>query len=125
MAYSSSFDRPSGVSQASMFAGSIGIPQRSWPAAAISAGGSSVIAANDSRSGSPGACQRSPMHANSTLSAVLQLEVQHDVLRLLVGAEVAFTDWTNDGTLRAPPLLGLRKDKVEPEVVRERVAIAT
>jgi hypothetical protein len=38
-----------GFNQASMCSGLIGMMQRSCPAAAISAGGASVIAANDAR----------------------------------------------------------------------------
>ncbi len=34
-------------------------------------------------------------------------------------AEVAFTEWTNDGTLRHPSFQGLRKDKEATEVIRE------
>ena len=34
-------------------------------------------------------------------------------------AEVAFSEWTNDGRLRHPSFQGLRKDKVPREVVRE------
>jgi bifunctional non-homologous end joining protein LigD len=37
----------------------------------------------------------------------------------LVG-EVAFTEWTNEGTLRHPSFQGLREDKKPREVVRER-----
>jgi bifunctional non-homologous end joining protein LigD len=35
-------------------------------------------------------------------------------------AEVAFTEWTNEGTLRHPSFQGLREDKKPREVVRER-----
>ena len=35
-------------------------------------------------------------------------------------AEVAFTEWTDDGTLRHPSFQGLREDKKASEVVRER-----
>ncbi|TMH37880.1 MAG: DNA ligase D [Betaproteobacteria bacterium] len=35
-------------------------------------------------------------------------------------AEVAFTEWTDDGTLRHPSFQGLRADKKATEVVRER-----
>ena len=35
-------------------------------------------------------------------------------------AEVSFTEWTDDGTLRHPVFLGLRSDKPATEVVRER-----
>ena len=35
-------------------------------------------------------------------------------------AEVAFAEWTADGTLRQPSFLGLRADKKASEVVRER-----
>jgi DNA ligase D-like protein (predicted ligase) len=35
-------------------------------------------------------------------------------------AQVAFTEWTNDGMLRHPRYLGLRDDKTAREVVRER-----
>ena len=37
-------------------------------------------------------------------------------------AEVSFTEWTDDGTLRHPSFRGLREDKPAKEVVRERVA---
>jgi bifunctional non-homologous end joining protein LigD len=37
----------------------------------------------------------------------------------LVG-EIAFTEWTNEGTLRHPSFQGLREDKKPREVVRER-----
>jgi bifunctional non-homologous end joining protein LigD len=40
-------------------------------------------------------------------------------------AEVAFTEWTHDGHLRAPVYLGLREDKEPEEVRRERVAVPT
>ena len=33
--------------------------------------------------------------------------------------EVKFTEWTQDGRLRAPVFLGLRDDKAAEEVVRE------
>ncbi len=35
-------------------------------------------------------------------------------------AEIAFTEWTQDGTLRHPSFQGLREDKKAAEVVRER-----
>jgi bifunctional non-homologous end joining protein LigD len=35
-------------------------------------------------------------------------------------AEVAFTEWTAEGSLRHPSFLGLREDKVPEEVARER-----
>lgn len=35
-------------------------------------------------------------------------------------AEVAFTEWTQDGTLRHPAFQGLREDKTATDVVRER-----
>ena len=35
-------------------------------------------------------------------------------------AEIAFTEWTQDGTLRHPSFQGLREDKNAAEVVRER-----
>src|SRR5262249_20309640 len=35
-------------------------------------------------------------------------------------AEVNFTEWTKDGTLRHPSFLGLREDKKATDVVRER-----
>ena len=38
-------------------------------------------------------------------------------------AEVAFTEWTADGTLRHPSFQGLREDKQAREVVRERPAV--
>jgi bifunctional non-homologous end joining protein LigD len=34
-------------------------------------------------------------------------------------AEVAFTEWTNEGTLRHPSFQGLRDDKTARDVVRE------
>ena len=37
-------------------------------------------------------------------------------------AEVAFSEWTNDGRLRHPSFQGLRRDKRPSEVVRERPA---
>jgi bifunctional non-homologous end joining protein LigD len=37
-------------------------------------------------------------------------------------AEVQFTEWTDDGTLRHPSFQGLREDKQATEVVREQVA---
>jgi bifunctional non-homologous end joining protein LigD len=39
-------------------------------------------------------------------------------------AEVRFTEWTNDGTLRHPSFQGLREDKKASDVVRER-AVST
>jgi bifunctional non-homologous end joining protein LigD len=45
----------------------------------------------------------------------------HWVQPKLVG-EVAFTEWTQDGTLRHPSFQGLREDKKASEVVRERPA---
>ena len=39
-----------------------------------------------------------------------------------LAAEVAFTEWTNEGTLRHPSFQGLREDKLTREVVREREA---
>jgi bifunctional non-homologous end joining protein LigD len=38
-------------------------------------------------------------------------------------AEVSFTEWTDDGTLRHPSFRGLRSDKPATEVVREREAV--
>ncbi|MGZ6557879.1 MAG: ATP dependent DNA ligase, partial [Actinomycetota bacterium] len=35
-------------------------------------------------------------------------------------AQIAFTEWTEDGRLRHPRYLGLRDDKPAREVVRER-----
>src|SRR5205085_59501 len=37
-------------------------------------------------------------------------------------AEIEFTEWTNDGTLRHPSFQGLREDKNPRDVVRERAA---
>ncbi len=34
-------------------------------------------------------------------------------------AEVAFTEWTSDGSIRHPSFQGLREDKNPKEVVRE------
>ena len=45
----------------------------------------------------------------------------HWVKPVLV-AEVEFTEWTNDGTLRHPSFQGLREDKKAEEVVREQPA---
>src|SRR6185295_17450586 len=39
----------------------------------------------------------------------------------LVG-EIAFTEWTDEGTLRHPSFQGLREDKKARDVVRERPA---
>ncbi len=39
-------------------------------------------------------------------------------------AEIAFTEWTDEGTLRHPSFQGLREDKDPREVVRERPAAA-
>jgi len=36
-------------------------------------------------------------------------------------AEVAFTEWTSDGSIRHPSFQGLREDKSPKEVVRENV----
>jgi bifunctional non-homologous end joining protein LigD len=47
----------------------------------------------------------------------------HWVKPVLV-AEVSFTEWTDDGTLRHPSFQGLRADKPAKDVVRER-AVAT
>ncbi len=47
----------------------------------------------------------------------------HWVKPELVG-EVAYTEWTDAGTLRHPSFLGLREDKAAREVVRERPATA-
>jgi bifunctional non-homologous end joining protein LigD len=38
-------------------------------------------------------------------------------------AEVTFTEWTHDGTLRHPSFLGLRKDKRPRDVVREELSV--
>src|ERR1700692_3028252 len=56
-----------------MFSGFIGTMQRSWPAAATSGGGSSVMAAKDSRSGSPLPDQRDHRQATSMSGAGLGL----------------------------------------------------
>ncbi|MFP3915170.1 MAG: ATP-dependent DNA ligase, partial [Actinomycetota bacterium] len=37
-------------------------------------------------------------------------------------AEVGFTEWTEDGKLRHPRYLGLRRDKAPEDVVREEPA---
>ena len=42
-----------------------------------------------------------------------------------VVVEVQFVEWTSDGHLRHPSLLGLRKDKKAKEVVRERPSETT
>jgi bifunctional non-homologous end joining protein LigD len=41
-------------------------------------------------------------------------------VRPVLVAEVAFAEWTDDGTLRHPSFLGLRADKGAADVVRER-----
>jgi bifunctional non-homologous end joining protein LigD len=46
---------------------------------------------------------------------------RHWVAPLLV-AEIAFSEWTNDGRLRHPSFQGLRQDKPAADVVRERAA---
>jgi len=46
---------------------------------------------------------------------------RHWVTPVLV-AEVAFSEWTNDGRLRHPSFQGLRADKPAAEIVRERAA---
>jgi bifunctional non-homologous end joining protein LigD len=38
-------------------------------------------------------------------------------------AEVGFTEWTNDGTLRHPSFQRLREDKNPKDVVREGAAL--
>jgi bifunctional non-homologous end joining protein LigD len=43
---------------------------------------------------------------------------RHWVTPILV-AEVAFSEWTNDGRLRHPSFQGLRKDKPAADIVRE------
>jgi len=40
-------------------------------------------------------------------------------------AEVAFTEWTSDGSIRHPSFQGLREDKSPKEVVREVASNAT
>jgi bifunctional non-homologous end joining protein LigD len=35
-------------------------------------------------------------------------------------AEVGFSEWTDDGMLRHPRFLGLRRDKGPDQVIRER-----
>jgi len=37
-------------------------------------------------------------------------------------AEVAFTEWTSDGSIRHPSFQGLREDKNPKDVVREQPA---
>jgi len=48
----------------------------------------------------------------------------HWVKPVLV-AEVTFTEWTDDGTLRHPSFQGLRSDKPAKDVVREREAVTS
>lgn len=48
-----------------------------------------------------------------------RLSTTHWVEPKLV-VEVQFVEWTSDGHLRHPSLLGLRKDKRAADVVRER-----
>jgi len=40
-------------------------------------------------------------------------------------AEVAFTEWTSDGSIRHPSFQGLREDKNPKEVVREEPVISS
>jgi DNA ligase D-like protein (predicted ligase) len=42
-------------------------------------------------------------------------------LRPELVAQIGFTEWTEDGQLRHPRFLGLRRDKIPREVVRERL----
>ncbi len=60
--------------------------------------------------------KKSPFH-NPPRGAEAQRA--HWVKPVLV-AEISFTEWTNDGTLRHPSFQGLRADKPAAEVVRER-----
>lgn len=46
-------------------------------------------------------------------------------VRPVLVAEVSFTEWTDDGTLRHPSFLGLRADKAATAVVREDVAASS
>jgi bifunctional non-homologous end joining protein LigD len=46
-------------------------------------------------------------------------------VRPILVAEVAFTEWTHDGTLRHPSFQGLREDKKASEVMRERAVKKT
>ena len=61
--------------------------------------------------------KKSPFH-NPPVGA--EARRAHWVKPTLV-AEVSFTEWTDDGTLRHPSFLGLRADKPAREVVREPV----
>jgi bifunctional non-homologous end joining protein LigD len=63
--------------------------------------------------------QASPPFRNPPRGA--EARRSHWVMPELV-AEVAFTEWTNEGTLRHPSFQGLREDKPAREVVREREA---
>ncbi len=56
---------------------------------------------------------------NSPVSETIKEKNVHWVSPRLVG-EVSFTEWTNDGKLRHPAFLGLRKDKSAKQVTRER-----
>ncbi|MDH6149480.1 hypothetical protein OKW46_003405 [Paraburkholderia sp. WSM4179] len=67
IAYCAPRSDASGFSHTSMRSGLIGMMQRSCPAAAISRGGSSVIAANKNISGSPAPDQCDQRHATSML----------------------------------------------------------
>jgi bifunctional non-homologous end joining protein LigD len=63
--------------------------------------------------------QKTPAFSNPPRGA--EARRAHWVQPKLV-AEVAFTEWTEDGTLRHPSFQGLREDKKATDVVRERPA---
>ncbi|MFC5641710.1 non-homologous end-joining DNA ligase [Kitasatospora cinereorecta] len=59
------------------------------------------------------------LRADSPFGEPVPVRAAHWVEPRLV-AQVAFTEWTRDGRLRAPRFLGLRPDRPAAEVVRER-----
>ena len=67
-----------------------------------------------------GLIQKEPPFSNPPRGA--EARRSHWVKPQLV-AEVSFTEWTDDGTLRHPSFLGLREDKKASDVVRERPTV--
>src|SRR3954466_11709542 len=67
-----------------------------------------------------GLIQKEPPFSNPPRGA--EARRSHWVKPQLV-AEVSFTEWTDDGTLRHPSFLGLREDKKAADVVRERPSV--
>lgn len=68
-----------------------------------------------------GAGLRSLEQPTSPFADAVREKTAHWVSPYLV-AQVAFSDWTDDGRLRHPRYLGLRADKEPRDVVRERPA---